>query len=103
MYSEMRETTKEILLGLAAIDSGEIHNLPITPELYPEESLKATVEAFAAYCECGTVQTSAGPSAALSIRVRAEHRQQSREIIGGFLSYLLHHAAQIRFRQEAQR
>jgi hypothetical protein len=94
MPSEMRETTKGILLELATVDSGEV-SLPIDRELYPAESLLATSKAFAAYCE--TVADSVErPRALLSIHIREEHRQRSREIIGGFLNYLLHHATQIR-------
>lgn len=102
MISEMTETTKAILLELAQVDRGEII-LPIARELYPEESLMAARDAFAAYCETEIDPASCGIPSILSIRVSTEHRRKSREIIGAFLSYLLHHAVQIRFRPEAGR
>jgi hypothetical protein len=94
MHSEMMETTKAILSELAAADSGEVHGLPIARDLYPEESLAAAIETFAAYCEAKV-----DPSF-LSIRVRTEHRRRSREIIGSFLSFLLDHATRLRLRSE---
>ena len=103
MSSEMMETSKAILSELAAAGDGEICRLPVTQDLYPEESLKAATEAFADYCEIAIVQPPGGGAAVLSIRARSEHRRESRQIIGSFLSFLLDIAVRIRFRTEAER
>ncbi len=103
MSSEIMETSKAILLELAEAGSGQICRLPVTQDLYPEESLKATVEAFANYCEIVMEQGSESQAATLSIRVRDEHRREGRQVIGSLLSFLLDHAFQCRFRSEAGR
>jgi hypothetical protein len=66
--------------------------------LHPEESLAAAIERFAAYCEARIDPASSPGAVSLSLRVRAEHRRRSREVIGNFLSFLLDHATQARLR-----
>jgi hypothetical protein len=102
MNSEIMETSKAILSELAAVDSGAISELPIAWDLYPQESLRAAIEIFAVYCEIVSRQVSAECSAVASIRVRDEHRRDSRKIIGRFLSFLLDHATRTRLRMEAE-
>lgn len=102
MHSEMTETTKAILSELAAADNGSC-KLPIAHDLYPEESLTVAIEAFAPYCDIEIGRASDGAPARLALHVRAEHRRESRKIIGSFLSFLLDSAAQIRLQAEAER
>ena len=92
MSSEMTETSRAILSELAALDNGRIHAIPIAPDLYPEESLSAAVEAFSNYCEILALEE----SSALAIRVFDVHKRDSRKIIGSFLTFLLEHAARLR-------
>lgn len=103
MSREMTETSKTILSELAAIDSGGLCRLPVTPELYPVESLNAAALAFAGYCEISVDRVPREHRTVLSIRMRDEHRRASRQIVGSFLSFLLDHAFQIRLRGEAER
>jgi len=103
MNSEMSETSKTILSALAAADSGEICMLPIAWDLYPEESLAKVAETFASYCETEIGRASDEAPATLAIRVREEHRRESRKIIGSFLSSLLDHATRIRLQAEAEK
>jgi len=81
---------------LAAADNGSC-KLPIAQDLYPEESLAVAIEAFALYCDVEI------GGATLALHMRAEHRRESRKIIGSFLSFLLDSAAHIRLRAEAER
>jgi len=81
----MKATTKKILSVLAAADSGEILGLPLDPNLYPEASIEAAAEAFREHC---IVLRNAG-SCEVDLRVRPEHRSESRLVIGAFLNFLL--------------
>jgi hypothetical protein len=103
MHNETMETTKAILSGLARADSGEIRDLPVALDLYPEESLMVAAEAFASYCEVEIREAPELSSLSLSIRVREERTRESRKIIGNFLSFLLDHAARIRLRSDVER
>jgi len=89
-------------LELAKADSVGTCTLPLARDLYPAESLAKATAAFFGYCAF-EIETSADEApAALTIRVREEHRQESRKIIGSFLSYLLEQAVQERLRPEAE-
>lgn len=92
----MMETTKAILSALATADSGEVGGLPLSDDLYPEVSLSAAIEAFAAYCEVERSNASTASPLTVSIVVRSEHRAESRLIIGSFLNFLLGHSLQNR-------
>lgn len=102
MSSEMTETSRAILSELAALDSGQVGALPIAPDLYPEESLSAAIEAYADYCEISICQTSTERRPAfIEIRVLDVHQRDSRKIIGSFLSFLLEHATRLQLSTEA--
>jgi hypothetical protein len=97
------ETSKAILSELAAAIDGEIGRLPVTQDLYPEESLRTAAEKFAEFCEIAIEQTAGGGAAILSIRARDEYRRESRQIVGSFLSFLLDHVGGNRLRPEAEK
>lgn len=81
----MKEITRKILWALASVDTGEISGLPLDPGLYPQSSLQAAIEAFRPYC---TVRQHS-PAREISVQVKAEHRTESRQILGAFLNFLL--------------
>lgn len=81
----MKETTRKILSALASADTGEIRGLPLDPDLYPQSSLHTAIEAFQPYCTVR--QHSSAPE--ISVQVNAEHRTESRQILGTFLNFLL--------------
>ena len=81
----MKETTRKILLALASVDTGEISRLPLDPDLYPQSSLQAAIEAFQPYC---TVRQHS-PAREISVQVSPKHQTESRQILGAFLSFLL--------------
>jgi hypothetical protein len=81
----MKETIRKILSVLATVDTGEISALPLDPGLYPQSSLQATIEAFRPYC---TVPQHS-PAREISVQVNAEHRTESRQVLGAFLNFLL--------------
>lgn len=85
----MKETTKKILSALATSDSGEVIGLPIAPDLYPELSLEAAIQAFTPYL---WVERIPG-GAQISIKVDSQHLSDAPQIIGEFLNYLLSDAA----------
>lgn len=99
----MTETTRTILSALAQADRGEALSLPIAGDLYSEESLRAAIEAYVDHCAVERTAAASGCAATIAILVRPEHRTNSRVIISGFLTFLLSHAAQARFRAQEVR
>lgn len=85
----MKETTKTILSALAAADSGEIIGLPISPDLYPDSSLEAAIQAFTPYLR---IERISGRTE-ISLKVDPQHYADATQIIGEFLNYLLVDAA----------
>lgn len=81
----MKATTKTILSALAGVDSGEIRGLALDRDLYSRASVDAAVEAFREHCRVTEI-TGTG---SMDIQVRAEHRSESRQILGAFLNFLL--------------
>lgn len=82
----MKETTRKILSVLASTADGEIVELPLARDFYPDPSVRAAVEAFQPFCSASAA------SAKLTVTVRPEHRSESRQIVGEILNFLLNHA-----------
>lgn len=92
----MTGTITQTLRALAAVAEGEVV-LDLPKAFYTEECINAGRGAFAEYC---TVDVMKIDSESIQVRVvvRDNHGQDSRDIVGGLLNYLLGSAAQQRSR-----
>lgn len=93
----MKETTKTILSALATADRGEIVDLPIGSDLYPEASLQAAEKAFQSHC---LIERQG--QGKVTVRVSPNSVGRSREILGAFLNYLLCDAILRNFREDME-
>ncbi|HKU51153.1 MAG TPA: HxsD-like protein [Nitrospira sp.] len=75
---------------MANLDKSSVQ-LSLDREIYPENSLRAAVEAFAAYCKVQSRKSLDG-RIEITIDVLPELRPESSRIIGEFLNYLLDHS-----------
>ena len=86
----MKEATKKILLALADLGKSSVQ-LSLDREIYPENSLRAAVEAFAAYCKVQSRESVDG-RIEITIDVLPEFRPENSRVVGEFLNYLLDHS-----------
>lgn len=96
MLSVMKATTQAILSELAHADKGAISGLPISEDLYPEESLQAAAAAYSRYCRVDWTRHGDG-QLSLSVSLLPE-AAADRTVIGEFLNYLLNHAIHNRWK-----
>jgi hypothetical protein len=88
----MTETIRATLMALAAAAKGEAI-LELPKVFYTEKCVDAARAAFTQYCTVAVLRVW---SDGIQIRVTVHdgYRKDSREIVGGFLNYLVNAAAQ---------
>jgi len=87
------ETTKQILRELSSDAREGPSVLPLAPDLYPPEAIRAAIDAYSEFCLLERLDRGDGVMG-LSVQVRPAFSADARRIFGELLNFLLRAAVE---------